>query len=139
MTKVHVTTMLNAPAAEVWGLVGRWNALHEWHPAVVKSELSDEGRVRRLTLAGGGIIEERLEVADEGRRTLTYALIAGPLPVANYQATITVKDEASDAASIEWSSDFDASGATEAEAREVIRQIYAGGLDNLKRLFRPSS
>ena len=48
MTKVHVSTQLNAPAAEVWGLIGRWNALPDWHPAVLKSELSEDGKVRRV-------------------------------------------------------------------------------------------
>lgn len=130
-----MSTLLNVPAGEVWDLVGRWNALPDWHPAIVKSEQSDDGRIRRLTLAGGGFIEERLESADESQRTYTYALTAGPLPVANYRATVAVKNTGAEAATVEWSSDFEARGATEAEASAVIGQIYRDGLDNLKRMF----
>lgn len=135
MTKVHVSTQLNVPAGEVWGLIGRWNALPEWHPAVLKSELSEDGKVRRLTLSGGGIIEECLESADESRRTYTYAIKAGPLPVANYRATVAVKDEGDGATAVEWSSDFEARGSSEDEASAIIREIYRGGLENLKRIF----
>ena len=56
MAKVHVSARLNGPASEVWGLIGRWNALPDWHPAVLKSELSEDGKVRRLTLSGGGLL-----------------------------------------------------------------------------------
>lgn len=135
MTRVHVTTQLNVPASEVWGLVGRWNALPDWHPAVLKSELSEDGKVRRLTLSGGGVVEERLEENDESRRTYTYALKAGPLPVASYRATIAVKDKGDGAAAVEWSSDFEAKGTSEDEASAFIQEIYRGGLDNLKRIF----
>lgn len=130
-----MSTQLNVPAGEVWGLIGPWNALPDWHPAVIKSELSEDGRIRRLTLAGGGTLEERLEQTDEQKRTYTYALTAGPLPVANYKATVSVKDEGSAAAAVEWSGDFEAHGASEEEASEIIRRIYREGLDNLKRMF----
>ena len=101
MAKVHVSARLNGPASEVWGLIGRWNALPDWHPAVLKSELSEDGKVRRLTLSGGGLLEERLETSDESRRTYTYALKAGPLPVASYRATIAVTDRGAGAAMVE--------------------------------------
>lgn len=135
MTKVHMSTLLNVPAGEVWDLIGSWNTLPDWHPAVLKSELSEDGQIRRLTLAGGSILEERLEQTDEQRRTYTYEIVAGPLPVTNYKATVSVRDEGAAAAAVEWSSDFEAHGASEEEASEIIRQIYRDGFDNLKRMF----
>ncbi|MBL8659261.1 MAG: SRPBCC family protein [Rhodospirillales bacterium] len=135
MTKVHMSTLLNVPAGEVWDLIGRWNTLPEWHPAVLKSELSEDGQIRRLTLAGGGVLEERLEQADERRRTYTYEIVSGPLTVSNYKATVSVRDEGSAAAAVEWSSDFEAHGTSEEEASDIIRRIYRDGLDNLKRMF----
>lgn len=135
MTKVHVSQQLNVPANEIWDLVGQWNALPNWLPAVIKSESSENGTIRVLTLAGGGTIEERLDHTDDSRRCYTYSLMAGPLPVANYKATVAVKDQGGGAATVEWSSDFEAHGASENEAREIIRDIYVSGLDNLKRMF----
>jgi hypothetical protein len=135
MPRVHMSTLINVPAHEVWGLIGQWNALPDWHPAVIKSELSEDGRVRRLTLTGGGVLEERLDRADDSERTYSYSLRAGPLPVANYRATVAVRDQGSGAAAVEWSSDFEACGASEADATAVIREIFREGLDNLKQVF----
>jgi hypothetical protein len=36
---------------------------------------------------------------------------------------------------VEWSSDFEARGTSEDEASAIIREIYRGGLENLKRIF----
>lgn len=135
MTKVHVSQQLNVPANEVWNVVGRWNALPDWLPAVIGSELSDDGKIRVLTLAGGGTIEERLDHADESRRSYCYSLIGGPLPVGNYKATVAVKDHGDGAATVEWSSDFDARGASEAEVIDLVRNIYKSGFDNLRKMF----
>ena len=54
MTKISMTTDLDVSADEVWKLIGGFNALPDWHPEVEKSELEEEGQVRKLSLAGGG-------------------------------------------------------------------------------------
>ena len=56
MTKVSMNTKLNVSAYEAWRLIGGFNALPDWHPAVEKSELTEEGQMRTLSLAGGGTI-----------------------------------------------------------------------------------
>ncbi len=134
MAKVSMSTKLSASADQVWQLIGGFNALPDWHPAVEKSELTEEGQERTLSLAGGGTIVERLENMDDGSRTYTYAITDSPLPVANYRATITVTGEG-DESTIEWSSEFDPMGAAEGEAADVIRGIYQAGFDNLQKMF----
>ncbi len=140
MTKVSMSTKLNVPAAKVWEVVGRFNALSDWHPAVEKSELEGEGTtrgtIRRLSLAGGGSIVERLENIDETAHRYTYSILQGPLPVANYTATIRVT-EAPDAKSctVEWSSEFDPAGGPESEAVKAIESVYKAGLENLEKMF----
>src|SRR5512144_341135 len=88
MTKVTVATTIKAPADEVWRLVGGWNALPDWHPAVEKSEIEQGGHLRRLRLADGTEITERLEKLDSGERTYTYSITACALPLTNYRSTI---------------------------------------------------
>ena len=134
MANVSMSTKLPVAAAQVWGLVGGWNAVADWHPAVEKSELEGGGEVRRLHLAGGGEIVETLTNHDDGERTYSYEIKSGPLPVANYKATISVQDE-DDGAKVEWSSDFEPSGASEGDAVAAIQGIYQAGLDNLKKLM----
>lgn len=133
MTKVSMSTELDVDADEVWKLIGRFNALPDWHPAVEKSELTEEGQTRTLTLAGGGKIVETLEKISDDERTYTYRIVDSPLPVMNYTSTIKVKGHG-DNCTVEWSSEFDPAG-PENEATEAIRGIYQAGFDNLRKMF----
>lgn len=135
MAKVTMNTRLTVSPDKVWELIGGFNALPDWHPAVEKSELEEEGSMRKLSLAGGGTIIEKLEKVDENERTYTYSIVDSPLPVANYTATIRVKDDGSGNTTVEWIGEFNPEGATENEAVEVIQGIYQAGLDNLKKMF----
>jgi len=136
MAKVSATTKLAVPAAMVWEVIGNFHALPDWHPAVESSEKEEtDGEVRRrLNLAGGGTILEKLEHIDDKERLYTYSIISGPLPVANYEATLRVRDDGG-GCSVEWSSEFEPSGAPEGDATAVIRQVYEAGFENLKRTF----
>lgn len=134
MTKISMNTDLNVSADEAWKLIGRFNALPDWHPAVETSELEEEGQQRRLSLAGGGTIIERLEKIDENSRTYTYSMVDSPLPVMNYTGRIKVIGEG-DNCTIEWSSEFDPMGASEGDAMNAVRGVYQAGFDNLQKMF----
>ncbi len=134
MAKVSMSTNLNVSADQVWNMIGGFNALPDWHPAIEKSELTEEGQMRTLSLAGGGKIIEKLEKVDDDARTYTYSIIDSPLPVANYTATITVSGEGENS-TIEWSSEFNAEGASDEDAMQAIAGIYQAGFDNLKKMF----
>lgn len=136
MSKVSMTTKLGVPASQVWNLIGGFNALPDWHPAVETSEPEEGGEVRRLSLVGGGTIVERRLSSDDKERVYSYAILEGPLPVANYVATLHVReDEEGKGCTVEWSSEFAPSGAPEADAVEVIRNVYQAGFDSLKKMF----
>ncbi len=138
MARVNMSTRLTVPADEVWKLIGRFSALPEWHPAIETSatEGEGEGAVRRLQLVGGGTIEERLERIDDDERLYTYTIVSGPLPVANYKATVRVRDDGEGGATVvEWSSEFEPAGAAESDAVKTIQGVYQAGFDNLKRIF----
>ena len=97
MAKFSMSMKLTAPAKQVWDLVGGFNALPDWHPAVEKSEIEgaegSKGSLRRLGLAGGGSIVERLEEVDENERVYSYSIVESPLPVADYTANLRVREE----------------------------------------------
>ncbi len=133
MTKVAMSTKLNVSASEAWQLIGGFNALPDWHPAVEKSELTEEGQVRNLSLAGGGSIVEKLEKIDDSARTYTYSIVDSPLPISNYTASITVR-ETEDGTVMDWTSEFDPVGG-ENDAVNAIQGIYQAGFDNLKKMF----
>lgn len=135
MVKVDMKTNLDVTADEVWKLIGGFNTLPDWHPAIEKSELEEEGSMRRLSLAGGGTIVEKLEKLDDNERVYSYSIIDSPLPVSNYIATIRVKEDGEGKTTVEWSSEFEAEGTAENEAMDVIAGIYQAGFDNLKKIF----
>ncbi len=138
MAKVEMATELPVPAQRVWDLIGGFHTLADWHPAVEKSESEKEGTttLRRLYLAGGGTLLERLEAVDDNQRVLRYSIVESPLPVGDYLATLRVRDRDDGAScTVEWSSEFEPVGAPEPDAVKVIEGIYQAGLENLKRIF----
>src|SRR3546814_3276314 len=78
MAKVNSTTELPVSAKTVWAVIGNFNALPDWHPAVAKSELKKQGggTLRTLSLHGGGTIEEKLERIDDKERRSTYSIVS---------------------------------------------------------------
>jgi hypothetical protein len=135
MTKVSLQSTFKISPDEIWKLIGQFNALPDWHPAVQSSTLEDNGRQRRLQLMGGGEIIERLETIDEKDRLYRYSIVSAPLPVANYTATLRVRDDGSGNALVEWSSEFEPAGAAEADAIKSVQGIYQAGFDSLKKMF----
>lgn len=137
MAKVSVTTKVPASSKQVWDLIGGFNALPDWHPAVVKSQIEGEGKgsIRTLDLLGGGTITERLEQLDDTGQLYSYSILSSPLPVANYTGTIRITEEDDGSCSVEWSSDFEASGASEPDAVKTMQGIYEAGFENLRKMF----
>ena len=133
MSEVNLSTYLSVPPEKVWELIGQFNALADWHPAVEKSNLEEGGTVRKLSLVGGGEIVEKLLPTDE-EHTYEYSILSSPLPVMNYTSKIKVIKDG-DGAKVVWSSNFEPSGASESDAINAITGVYQAGFDNLKKMF----
>ena len=96
--KVEKEIVIKADPAKVWALVKDFGNLQKWHPAVAstkletkKDENGDMQTYRTLTLKGGGTIYEKLRSADDKDMQLKYEIVSGVLPVADYNAKMTVK------------------------------------------------
>ncbi len=136
MAKLSMQTQISMNPDDLWEAIGKFSALEDWHPAIESSQLEEGGKVRRLRVMGGGEVIERLELIDSDDRLYRYSIISGPMPVANYTATLRIKDDPdSDGAIVVWSSEFEPSGASEADALKIIQDTYQMGLDNLKKMF----
>ena len=137
MTKVSMSTKLGVSAEKLWDMIGGFHSLSDWHPAIEKCDIEEDGNVtlRRLTLAGGGEILERLEKSDNDERSYSYSIVSSPLPISNYTSTIRVHEDEDGNARVEWSSEFDSAGAPESDAVKVVEGIYSAGFDNLKKMF----
>ena len=135
MAKVNMTIDLDVAADDLWNLIGGFNALPDWHPAVETSELEEEGSMRKLSLAGGGTIIEKLVKKSDTERLYSYTIEDSPLPVANYTSTIRVMDDGKGKSQVEWSSEFTPKNVSDDDAVQVIQGIYQAGFDNLKKMF----
>lgn len=137
MTTVRETVSLNALPTEIWSLIGDFDSLDSWHPAVEASEMVQDGtaKVRHLTLGDGSKIVERLDSHDDEARTYVYSILdAGPLPVRNYQSTLEVSGDGS-VSTVTWSSEFEPNEASEADAQAAISGVYNGGFAALIEKF----
>lgn len=136
MTQVSMSTPVNAAPDQVWRLIGGFDAMPDWHPLITRSDASEGGRVRHLTLADGAVVVERLLSFSESDRAYGYAIIGGPIPVANYRATLRVAARPGQPGSVvEWASEFEPAGAPEADVVALIRGVFQAGFDQLGRVF----
>ena len=137
MAIVKMSVDLKSPAARVWDLIGGFDALPQWHPAVAASDAVVEQGVkrRRLSLRGGGEIVEALERHDDKARRYAYTIVSGPLPVAGYRSELAVEETGPQACTVQWSSRFEPMGASEADAVAAVSGVYQAGFDALKGRF----
>lgn len=114
MATAEYSAVLAASAEHVWKILSRFGGIAEWHPAVIDSEIengqSDDtiGAVRRLDLADGGVIRERLLSLDDTRMSLSYKFEESPLPLDNYLANVKViKASGQPLCVVKWHAAFD--------------------------------
>jgi hypothetical protein len=128
--EVHKTATVKGTPEDVWAKIGAFCAIQEWHPVIASCEESEEGgdKYRALTTGDGAVVKEKLiEMTASG---YTYEIVESPLPVANYRATLSVA-ASGDGTVVDWVANFDAKGASDADAEGVIAGIFQGGLDNI--------
>ena len=121
--------MASALAANaVWAKVGDFCGIAKWHPAVKNCTPSqkDGAAMRLLDLGGGASVLEKLISRDDAKRSYSYAIVEGVLPVQNYVSTLTVNANGA-GSTILWTGKFDAKGAPDADAAKLISGIYQAG------------
>ena len=135
MTTVQVVEQVAASANGVWGILGDFGGVKVGGPVeAVEVEGEGVGAIRTITMNGAKIVE-RLEAHDEASLAFTYAIINEdhPLPVSNYSATVKITADGENACSVDWTRTFEPRGADEETASNLVRGIYAGGIEGARR------
>ena len=144
--KVVETITIKAPPAKVWALVGDFNGMTKWHPAVKASKVEKKGAdtFRTLTLKDGGTIYERLKDKNDADMRLKYEIVESVLPVSDYYATISVKPGANaNETTVEWMARFYRkyklnppipAGQDDESAIKAVNGVFKPGLANLKKV-----
>lgn len=143
MAKVYVSSVINAPASEVWARVRDFNGLPNWHPGIVESRIengepSDKiGCVRNFRLGNGDQLREQLLGLSDYDLFCTYSILEGPMPLTDYVATLRLTPVTDgDRTFAEWSAEFNCAPENEAELVTGIGQnVFQGGFDALKEHF----
>lgn len=134
MVQVSRSTVIPASASTIWGTIGGFQSLPDWHPAVQASAREDRDgtEYRRLDLGGGAeILEKSLGAGDQ--MSYGYEIVEpGPLPIEDYRATITVAPLSNGHCVVVWTSTFDA---TAEGADGAIVGIYEAGFGALQERF----
>jgi hypothetical protein len=143
--KVVESIDVDAPAEQVWALVGDFAAgWPKWHPAI-ESSTADWGNVvgslRHLSIKGGSFLDEELEGYEPATMSLKYRVKAGnALPVTNYSSTIKVSSIGPGKCSVEWRGAFyrgfpnnnPPPDRNDEAALAAVTGVYRSGLANLK-------
>lgn len=139
MVKVYTSSVIDAPAAKVWAHIRDFNALPNWHPAIADSRIEDDahsdkvGCIRNFNLKDGGNLREQLLTLSDFDYTCTYSILASPMPVRNYVATLKLTPITDgDRTFIEWSAEFDTDQPQEM-AELIGNGVFQGGFDALKQ------
>ena len=125
MATTQVTRTLDTTPDALWRCVRAFGDL-SWVPGDLKVEVRGQGvgQVRIVDLPNGKV-HEQLTSLDDDARSLTYIVPAGnPVPVTDYQARMTVSDDAGKGR-ITWSCVFEPDGVSEEEAARDIARRYS--------------
>ena len=109
-------------ADALWAIVGD-PARSDWVPGVEALTMQDD--VRRMQMAGAGVVAERITRRDDAARRLEYQVIESTPPLARHRASITVSEH-DGGASMRWT--------TEVEPAAVERFIQASMAQCIARL-----
>jgi hypothetical protein len=130
MTKVYVSTVIPAPAAEIWRVVRNFKALPDWTPFVAESRIEHNappdqiGCIRNFRLRDGGVIRERLLALSDYELSCAYAILESPMAVRNYVAKLSLTPVTDgDMTFAAWEAEFECPPEHEAA---LVQQIGAG-------------
>jgi hypothetical protein len=145
--KVYVSSVINAPIADVWAVVRNFNSLSEWHPAIrdcriERQQAADQvGCIRILQLQGGGAVRERLLELSDREHCYSYSILEAPFAVTDYVATLQLLEITDGAKTLGvWSVEFQAAPEEVENLRAMLaRDVFQAGFDGLNSHLRPAT
>jgi len=140
MPSVHYNALIDSSAKPIWSLLKQFGGISQWHPAISESLIEDNqpdglvGCIRRLTLANGAILRERLLAMDDSQLSFSYRFEEAPLPVDDYVMTVKlIPICGQEQTLIQWSARFDnREPDPQGKQLEVIRDLVVGGHNSLQ-------
>lgn len=144
MTQVYISSIINAPAQEIWRVIRNFNGLPDWTPFVAESRIEQNmppdqvGCIRNFTLRNGSRIRERLLALSDYDLSCTYSILESDMGVENYIATLSLTPVTeSNTTFAEWTAEFDcAEGREQALIQQIGQGVFQSAFNALKQRFR---
>ena len=144
MTQVYISSLINAPAPEVWRVVRNFNGLPDWTPFVADSRIEQNmppdqiGCIRNFTLKNGSRIRERLLALSDYDLSCTYSILESDMDVENYIATLSLTPVTDGNVTFaEWTAEFDCPPEREqALIQQIGQSVFQAAFNSLKQRFR---
>jgi hypothetical protein len=144
MTQVYISSVINAPAPDVWRVVRNFNGLPDWTPFVAESRIEQNlppdqiGCVRNFTLRSGSRIRERLLALSDYDLSCTYSILESDMGVENYISTLSLTPVTDGNVTFaEWTADFDCAEEREqALIQQIGQSVFQAAFTHLKQRYR---
>lgn len=144
MIKVYTSTVIDAPADVVWGIVRDFNGLPRWTPFVADSRIEQNlpadriGCIRNFRLRDGGVIREQLLALSDYDFQCVYSILESPMGVTDYVATLKLTPVTDGNRTFaEWTAEFEApAGREQALADQIGQGVFQAAFTHLKSLVR---
>ncbi|MFG1299429.1 SRPBCC family protein [Xanthobacter sp. V3C-3] len=150
--KITEAVEINAPADKVWAAMGDFQDMG-WHPAVASTTGQGGNAIdatRKLTLKGGGTIDEVLYKFEPEQKSYSYRITevdVKVLPVTNYSSTLIVIPVDDTHTRVEWRGAFyrgypnndPPPELNDDAAIAAVTGVYRAGLDGLKARLEKGS
>lgn len=141
MARVFVSSVINAPVAQVWDRVRDFNGLPNWHPLIRDSRIEEAhpsdkiGCIRNFNLQNGENIREKLLGLSDYDMFCTYAILESPMPLTEYIATLRLTPITDgDRCFAEWTAEFECADADEEGlVTNIGDNVFQAGFSALKR------
>ncbi|MBD8480405.1 SRPBCC family protein [Pseudomonas coleopterorum] len=114
MASVKHTAIIDADPQSIWHVLRQFNSIAEWHSGVAHCTVEDGksadtgGSIRKLMLADGGVVRQRLLSIDNDLMELSYGHEESELCITDFLADIKVRTEGDGSQStVTWQAHFD--------------------------------
>lgn len=142
LTRVKVSSAINAPVTQVWKIIGDFNSLPNWFPSVIDGyiegkEPSDKlGCIRVYNREDGVTIREQLLGLDQQEFKCTYLLIEPDKPMKDYVGILRLLPITDgERTYIEWEASFSCLPEEEFELGQNLKKLFQSGFDALNETF----
>lgn len=143
MAEVLVSFVFTESIEAIWVVLRDFDGLPSWLPGASNSEIENGrapdqvGAVRRFCLGpGGDVVRERLLSLSDLDHACTYLVLEGPLPVRNMVGEIRAREITETGGTfVSWRASFGVEKRDEPTAVEQLKELYASGLSNLRKII----